>query len=69
MKLKKLIPLKFRRLVRDQMESLKRKFPPAMNGWPELGLEATQIYPIGDNIRKSLQISLQKQFDGLIIKK
>jgi hypothetical protein len=68
MKLKKLIPLKFRRFVRDQIESLKRKFPPAMRGWPELGLEPSQIYPIGNNIRNSLQIALKKQFDGLIIK-
>jgi len=68
MKLIKFLPLKLRRKVRDQMEDLKRKFPPAMKGWPELGLEATQIYPIGDNICNSLQISLKKQFDGLIIK-
>ncbi len=40
MKLKKFLPLKLRRKFHDQMEDLKRKFPSAMNGWPELGLEA-----------------------------
>lgn len=69
MLLKNLLPLKLRRLVQDKLENIKRKFPPVLNGMPELGLEATQIYPIGDNIQTSLKLSLKKQFSGLTIKK
>jgi hypothetical protein len=56
-----------RRWLRDRLEYPRRVYPHKLSGAPEIGLEPTQIYPIGNNIRVAIQLALQKNFSDLTL--
>ncbi|MBT6746356.1 MAG: hypothetical protein HOB26_07365 [Flavobacteriales bacterium] len=53
--------------VRDALEFMPRNFPKPLAGMPEHLLTDTQIYPIGTNFNKALELTTKKRFNTLLI--
>ena len=53
--------------VRDALEFMPRNFPKPLAGMPEHLLTDTQIYPIGTNFNKALELATKKRFNTLLI--
>lgn len=67
--LKKLVPPRVRRELRDISESFRRVVPGKHLGWTRHNLRPTQVYPHGTNFDVVLRLGIQEKTGGFRIRK
>jgi hypothetical protein len=67
--LRRILPRRAARYVRDLEEDLRRRRQPPHRGLPEYDLTASQIYPKGNQFDECLRAGIAPMLDGLVIRK